>query len=339
MAYQVIAFFLVLGCLSALRAQPVSFTVPGLGYVFDKSGGSLRPIRGMAGAATIGEALALSSPLSGAVIVSRLDYAIARTEDHSTLVLIRNLSGEPVSSEIEGIPREADLVALSNSGRYAAIFSSREGWVRVISGLPDAPTIASTYDAAGARITALAISDDAVTVVAAFAIEAGEEPPAGVLRVHGRESGGWQELGPAARVQSIAFAPNGRDVAVVDTVRASVSLVRSATAGAGVVPVLQQVDGTPAPVAARFVSDTRLLVATATGVVSLNLSDNTRSDVACGCTPTGVDELDNGTFRLTELSDKPIWILYDSTEGMQLAFIPPPAGQETAGGPSRRRSR
>jgi hypothetical protein len=272
----------------------------------------------------MGEPLVLPAALTGAAISSRLAYAIARTDSLSGLVLVRNLGAEVAWSELDGTTRDADLISLSNSGRHAAIYNASEGSVRVIGGLPDAPAPAGTYDISGSRLTAIAISDDGRILAASFAAGSADNT-SGTLRVLTSETGVWRDLAVVARIQSIVFAPNGQDVAIVDAGAASVSLIRGVAAGGNITTILPQTEAAAMPVAARFTSDSRILIATANGIAAFNLADNTRSDLVCGCTPTGIDELDNGSaFRLTEVSKLPMWILHESTEGMQLVFVPPP---------------
>jgi hypothetical protein len=150
-----------------------------------------------------------------------------------------------------------------------------------------------------------------------------------MLRAHDGESGTWLDLSPAAHVTALAFASNGRDIAVADSKPASVSVLRNIEAISGITPVVTGTDGLATPSAVRFGNDSRMLIATASGVTIVQLNDNTRFDIACGCVPTALEELDGiFTFRVTDLTREPLWLLNESTDGLQLVFVPPPVQPE-----------
>ena len=302
----------------AAHSQSGILPVPALGYVHDKEGRSLRPILGIPGAATVGEPIPLPFSITLAVVAPRLDCTLVRTGDTSKVVLIRNLGREISWTEIDGVSAEVDQIVLSNSGRSAAVYAGAA--VHVIGGLPDNPAVMRTVDVAGVPVRAMAVSDDGRLLAAAIANETDD-----VLRVNDADTGAWKDLGPSGRVTSVAFARNGRDLAVSADGPAAVSLIRQIESAAEWRPVLGEADGLVSPAAVRFAGDSRLLIATAGGVIVAQLSDNSRVELKCGCTPTVLEELDSGsTFRLTDFSREPIWILHDSEEGARLLFVPPP---------------
>jgi hypothetical protein len=308
------------------RSQSGNFSVPALGYVHDKETRSLRPILGIPGAATIGDTIRLPFAITLAAIAPRLNCALARIEDTSKLVLVRNLGSEISWTEIDGIRPEADRIVLSHSGRSAAAYGVTAGVVHVISGLPDHAAVTRTVDLTDAQVRAVAVSDDGRLVAVAFGNETGD-----VLRVNDGESGTWKDLGLSGRIRSMVFAPNGNDLAVWADGPAAVSIIRDVAATAEWRLVIGEADGLAAPAAVRFVGDSRLLIAASRAVTVVQLGDNSRFELNCACTPTTLEELDGGsTFRLTDLSQGPIWLLHNSDEGSRLLFVPPPMPLATA---------
>jgi hypothetical protein len=311
--------FATLLCAEAARAQNGNFSVPALGYVHDKEGRSLRPILGVPGAATVGDPLPSDFPITLAAIAPRLDYVLARAENQSKLLLIRHPGGDVSWSEIDGVNADADQIVLDDSGRSAAVYSTGAGTVQVIAGLPDNPSVTRTIDAGGVRPGAMALSADGRLLAAAFG---------DVLRVIDLETGNWKDLGAAGTVTSLAFAPNGRDLAVAAANPAAVWLIRDAASTADRRPVLGEADGLPTPAGVRFAGDSRLLIAAGSAVTVVQLADNSRVDLKCACAPAVLEQLESSTFRLTDLSRGPLWILHESDEGSRLLFVPPPVSAE-----------
>jgi hypothetical protein len=170
-------------------------------------------------------------------------------------------------------------------------------------------------------VRATAISDNGRFLVAAFETDSENST---VLRVHDADTGSWKDLGPAARVAAIAFAPNGNDIAVAADSPSAISVIRDISGTAEWRLVAGEAEGVTSPTSIRFSRDGALWIAAGSGVVLVQLSDNTRTELRCACKPTSLTELESGsTFRLNELSRDPVWVLQESAEGPKLLFIPP----------------
>jgi hypothetical protein len=220
------------------------------------------------------------------------------------------------------------MIALSRSSRVAAVYTSGANRVQVITGLPEQFSVQRSLETGGARIHAIAVSDSGRFLVAAF--DTGSENST-LLRLHDAQTGSWKDLGPASRVTSIAFSPNDIDVAVAADFPAVVSLIRDIGGAAEWRRLTTETEGLTGVAAVRFRSESALWIATRSSVALVQLGDNSRAELRCPCQPTGFMELAGGsTFRLTELSRAPVWVLHESEEGPRLIFIPPPYVPEPA---------
>jgi hypothetical protein len=123
------------------------------------------------------------------------------------------------------------------------------------------------------------------------------------------------------------------DIGIAADSPAAIWVIRDAGSSAEWLPVAGESDGIISPTAIRFSGDTGLRIATATGVTLIQLSDNSRSDLRCGCRPTTLVEMEtDSTYRLTQLSREPMWLLHESSEGPRLVFVPPVAAPQTTEG-------
>ena len=98
-------------------------------------------------------------------------------------------------------------------------------------------------------------------------------------------------------------------------------------------------DGLGAPIAVESDSAGRIFVADQAGNVTiLDRSHGSVVSLPCGCTPTGLFRLSGtATFRLTEPSDGPMWVLDASGADARIVAVPPgappaPAAADNGGG-------
>src|SRR5215471_4217885 len=113
---------------------------PVLGYVEDPDGASIQPIQGVLGASVVGEPLVFDSEIRNAVISPKQNYALAVRTESGEAVLIR-LGSDAVSVEsLGGVRAGANLIAVSPSGKAAALFGP-DGTLQSVRQLPDAPEL------------------------------------------------------------------------------------------------------------------------------------------------------------------------------------------------------
>ena len=228
---------------AGLFAQQGSIGGPVAGYVFDSHAHSLRVIRGIPGASLIGSGVDLGAGVTAAWVSPKLDSALAVMADGSARIF-RLTAGSALPRTVEGVVAPERAV-FSPSGSALALVTP--GSVRIVKGLPDAPTVAGTVElpvergaAPSAAMAAgklqrpgggaVAVSDDGLYL----------------LYVSGRSvqilgiGGESRKLTDAASNALPAFAPAGHDAAIVDA--ESVALFQDA-AGAATVRKLPGIAG------------------------------------------------------------------------------------------------
>ena len=145
---------------------------PTMGLVFDSSQSALRPIRGIPGAASLGDAVNPGFALASATVSPRQDYALALRADDSSVVLVR---AGGASAAITGARPAPALMVFSPAGTAAALYNSGAGRVQILTGLPDAAAVQNDVDisALAGPVAALAVDNAGTSLfLAAGAAEA-----------------------------------------------------------------------------------------------------------------------------------------------------------------------
>ena len=308
----------VLACIPAMavHAQRQQVSSPVAGYVFD--GAALRPVAGVMGGATLGDALSLGLTASAAQVSPQLDSAIVTASDGS-MHLFRLGGPGPAEVAWDGAPRGPALVAYSPSGTAAAIYAA--GRIRVVSGLPNAPVEAFAVAAGSAPVRAesrmasavpqaMAVSDDAAWLLVASV---------GRVRLLGA-SGSGAVLLEGARPIGVAFAPGGHAATVLSGAGPWLDEYSDIAAAPGArIPA----PGLTEPAGLAFSADGKLVVAAAASksVAIFDLAAGTATTLACDCAPTGVSRL-GSLFRLTEAGAGPVWFADMAPSPARIAFVP-----------------
>ncbi len=192
---------------------------PVVGYLPEEGYAGIRPIRGVPGAAVAGEPMTVPEGVSRVRPAPAHRYALAEFADASAPAVL-DLEGDSAPGRIAGVLARADLVAFSPTGRSAALYSSGEGRLQVVTGLPEAPKMARELAVPGAA--AIAVSDDGSSVLAADA--------AGAVSLVDQDGMGTP-LAQVERLCAMSFLPNRLDAALVDAARGEVYLAGAASRG------------------------------------------------------------------------------------------------------------
>lgn len=316
----------ILACLPVMAINGQQKQVSGAvaGYVFD--GAALRPIAGVPGGATLGEALDLGLTANAAVVSPQLDSAIVTASDGS-LHLFR-LSGRSATEVAwDGAPNWPAKVVYSPSGTAAAIYASRR--VQVVGGLPNSPALAfgAELDPPPVMLTrqtmlaapqAMAVSDDAAWVLIS------NEGRVRLLGASG--SNGWPPDG--VRAVSVAFAPGGHSAAVLSGAGPWLDLFADVSAGSWQQRI--PASGLAAPVGLAFSADGKSAVAVSRSGKSVTIFDVAAGDATtlnCDCTPTGVSRM-GSLFGLTEAGSGPVWMVDAGASPARIVFVPARANPE-----------
>jgi hypothetical protein len=306
---------------AAAQAGP-ALSGPTLGLVFDSSQSALRPIRGIPGAATLGDPVNLGFQLASATVSPRQDFALALKADDSSLVLVR--AGAEVSSAAVPDARPAPaLVVFSPAGAAAALYDSGSGRVQILTGLPDAPAVQSDVDIStlAGPVAALAVDDAGTSLFLA----AGAPETVSLYRI--AMDGASQFLASFRSVAALRLSGTGREALLADSAAGAVYIIRDLRGVGRMEMVASGRDGLGAPIAVESDSAGRIFLTDQAG--NLTILDRGRGSILslpCGCAPAGLFRLSGtATFRLTEPSDAPMWVLDASGADARIVAIPPGA--------------
>ena len=300
-----------------LMAQQGSVGGPITGYVFDESSKALRAIRGIPGAALVGDSVDFGAPVSAAWVSPRLDSALIVAAD-GTPGFYRLDGGVPTRISVDGLSAP-DRAVYSPSGTALALIGSTA--IHIYKGLPGAPITAGTVtqplrieSAAGApnrargtrpgAVSPIALSDDGAYLLV------GKGTAIELLGVAG-DSRKLTDAGPAALT---VFAPGGHDAAVIDA--HGIALFQDA-AGAATV---RRIDGVAGVHAADFSADGKRLFLAGRSVISIDTATGAATPIACDCQPTALARM-GSTFRLNGFGSGPLWLL-DASAEPRTVFVP-----------------
>lgn len=294
---------------------------PELGFVFDSAKGELRPILGIPGAAVMGKPLVLGVEVRRIAISPLEDYVLAIGGEHNQAMVFAMGHSTLTPVTVQGADRGADQIVISSGGKAAALYYKGGSRIEVVTDLPATPKVNSAlYLSAGQTLTALAIADDGHTVLAGagdkvFQVTASGEVPL------------LAELGHVAAISM----PAAGTALVADSEHNQIHRVRGIGAGIETDIIARSKDGISNPVAVAVSQDgSRAFVANAkSGKVSIiDLKAETAArTMACACTLSGLDRLaGKDTFRLTEFSSQPMWMLDAGGTEPRVLFVPAEVG-------------
>jgi len=312
-------FWAVLACFPVVLAhgQQKQVAAPVAGYVFD--GSALRPIAGVPGGASLGEAIDLPLAVKDAALSPRQDSAIVTADDGS--VHLFRLSGRNATEvSWNGVARGPLQVKYSPSGTAVALSAARR--IQVVGGLPDAPLLSFVAETgppprmlareASPAPVNLAVSDDALWLLVASG--------GGIRAVN--SSGAGSVLLEGTRTVSMAFAPRSHSAAVLNGVTATVHRFHDVAEGAGQAQRLPA-PGFFEPVGLAFSEDGKSMVAANRGANTVRIFDfasGAAIALECPCNPTGIARLGK-LFRLTEASG-PVWLVDLGANPPRMVFVP-----------------
>jgi len=293
---------------------------PTLGYVFDPSLSSIRPLRGIAGSAMVGEPVNLGFALSNAISLRDERYILAAPQEGSYLVAINLGVNPPVAKAITGAAKSA-AITLSPNGKTAALSLSQGRLIEVITGLPENPSI--TLEITTSFLFAnpphrVAVSDDSTVLLMSF-IEDGRE---NIYRWNGTE--GFRFLASTEQVGAMMFIGSS-DALYVDSGSNEVFRARDIKRMSITQFVAGPRDGVSRPVGIGISGNGGYYIANAgsDSVMSFDDSGHLLQTQNCECDISGLYLLGARTYRLTEGLNQTIHILDDNSAESRILFVPP----------------
>ena len=327
----------VLSLLLAFSARSDDLYGPTLGIVPDTRGSALRPIRGIPGAATIGDAVDLGPDAASIAIAPRQSRAIVMTGSGVRLVFIQ--PDGTLSSTDAGMPASFQPAAIgfSPSGSIAALYDASTSAVWLSGGKAvrvDTRPLPDTIDL-------LAVSDRTESLIAGTLRSGGDS----VFILDGK--GAYKALAGFKNVTDLTFLGASGDLAVCDSGAKQILLIRDAFSNGAAEMVLDLSGSAEAPLRIASSMDGSLLAVLASGapppdptrrrtteagrvsirhtnvVGLLRIADRQWTAIECHCAATELAPLTgNAVFRLTQRTDQPLWILDSDGAAPRLVFIP-----------------
>jgi hypothetical protein len=337
------------GAKSGNNGNP-SVTLPVLGFVLDQSGG-LRPLIGIAGAASVGAPLGLSFPIAQAAMPPNHDYILAMTVNTGWPVLLqvrgntitvrpvasvlgnagakagkcyqpnsfddRARSGCDANADAATAPSGIDSVAVSPTGSAAGLFSQSQGRIYAFGNLSQTPVLLATFDTGGlGNVSTFGISDDGSTVIVG-----GSSPNSGSLYLISSGQGP-RLIGSIQHPAAVQFLRNNVNAIVADDVDNEIYQVTNGQLYA----VASANDGIATPVGIGISNDNQKVFVgnSASGAVTtLSLSGAAAQSMPCNCALTGIQPTSaDSVFELTGFSGGPISLFDGGSATSRMIFVP-----------------
>lgn len=294
---------------------------PVLGLSYEASSHSIRALKGIPGAATLGEPIFPDLALSKAWLAPGGGYALGETHGDQPVAVI------PVGSDTPGsipVRAGASLVAFSAAGKAAAFYFEDKRQVAIVRGLPgDAVVTEADASTLPGEVRSIAIADDGEFLLAGVR-EAGT---GSVYRLNSR--GVWLYLLQADNPGAIVLWNRDRDAAVADWEAGRVDWVKNVAGELSTEVIVQQQPEDKVETSLAVSRDgMKLVIATSDGriqTVAPAASENWM--LRCDCAPSGLTRLaGNAVFQIGK-DRGGIPLLFDGdAEPPRIVFVPPPGG-------------
>ena len=298
-----------------------------LGFVFDTRISALRPLSGIPGAALLGAPLDSGGPVRRAFVAPRQNYAIALTDAGAMVVRLVSSTDPPVVTPLGIDSAAAGLVALSPNGAAAAIFSTDEALIRIVTGLPDAPVVARSVPvgAVPGSIRLLAITNDAGVLIAVTHDRSTDSTSPDAMVVVDNDGNG-QNLTNSTHVSALQFAGDAHDLLFTDDSDDTLSIIQGLPDAPAFRVLADGSAGISGPVALNISSTGNLVVANgrAANVLVLDSGGSQIGAYPCTVTPTGLARLNgNSVFLLNVISNgDPLWLFDGDSSTPRVMFVP-----------------
>jgi hypothetical protein len=146
---------------------PQALESPMLGYAYAAGGTEVRAINGVTGASSQGPAIGLPAGVTAVNFAPTQKSAIVEVSGGPVGAISFQAAEPGPVVTISGAISQPDIIAFSPTGVAAALYSSSEGHLQVVTGLTGSPVVARDLTTAqiAASPQALAIADDGATLL------------------------------------------------------------------------------------------------------------------------------------------------------------------------------
>jgi hypothetical protein len=331
--------------------SPGTVTQPTVGYVVD-SAHHLRPMIGVVGAASIGDALDVGMDVTSATVPPAHDYVLAMTSSGGPIMLqVRGgaftiqpgafamapgqaacggFNDSDLSSETRMRPQPAcsqhasvdmgaaiDQIALSPTGSAAASYASSQGQIYSFANVNQSPSLSGQFQVGSlGSLSAFGVSDDGKTV--AVGVSDGQTGSLFIASA-GRP---MRLIASMAHPAAIVFLHNSSNAVVADDVANTVSTIWDGQ----VFPVASSQDGISQPIAIGISNDNqRVFVGSSQSgsVITVGPNGTISQPMPCKCTLTGLFPTNtDSVFRLTDFSGGPVLLFDANRAAPRITFVP-----------------
>jgi hypothetical protein len=322
-----------------------SVTLPVLGFVLDQSGG-LRPLTGIAGAASIGDPLGLGFSVVQAAVPPNHDYILASTGNGSWPVLLQvrgnTIAVQPLdsffrnapagncygrnsfhghacrsTSAVADVPAGIDAIVLSPTGSAAGLYSQTQGRIYALGNLSQMPVALATFDTAAlGSVGAFGIADDGRTVIVG-----GSTPNPGSIYQIGSGQGP-QLIGSIQHPAAIQFLRNNSSAVVADDLDNKIYQV----SGGQLYAIASSSDGIATPAGIGISNDNqRVFIGNAASgaITTISLNGAAAQSMSCKCALTGIQPTSaDSVFEVTGFSGGPISLFDGGSATPRMIFVP-----------------
>lgn len=209
---------------------------PILGFASAAGKTQITVMNGIPGASTQGSPLALPTGVTGIDFAPGQKSAIVERTDGASVGVIAFQDAAPGALvPISGGIAQPNIVAFNPAGTGAALYSTAEGHLQILAGLPNSPQV--IRDMASGDLPAaaqfLALADDGVTLLEGTANGA----------VYLLASSGPQLLENISDLGGMAFNPKSQDALIFDRAAGALSLLPSVGSGTSSRPLASGLTG------------------------------------------------------------------------------------------------
>lgn len=316
MRFRILAVFAALIPAIVMGQSFGSVSGPSLGFVFDNSERTLRPLLGVAGSATIGEPIALGYALTDALTLHD-GYILAAPQEGTCLVTV-NLGVNPPDTRVIAGASITAQIALSPGGKAAALTYPDENLIKVITGLPDKPEVSREIKSLTAPPHRVAVNDNSSALLVSF-IENGSE---NIYRWNATE--GFRFLKSVSQVSAMMFIGTSEAI-FADSNTNEVFKARDVQTMSVTQFIAGPEDGVSSPIGIGFSGKSGYFLANAgsNSVMNFDSSGQIRQKLDCGCSLSGLRALGSGAYRLTDKLNQTLYILDDNGAQSRILFVPP----------------
>ena len=293
---------------------------PVLGYVFNVSEGKLRPLRGVAGNATIGDPEPFDFSISQSLMLDAR-HAVVSTDANPELLAVGMESHPGSVAAIRNAPSGPTRAIGSVHGSAAAFYYAGSQRMVIVTGLPGNPVVSQSVDLSALNpptLTHVAVSDDGGLLVYSVA-----ETDRESLYVWTPSAASSRFVFSVTAVGGIAIAGNGTTF-VTDRGANEVFAIWDARNAVVSQYLLGERDGVSRPAAIAISKDNSIYIAN-TGsatVMTLDISGHLQRTLQCDCRLSGLYPLRDSVFLLTDRLDQTIYLLAMNLNGDQISFVP-----------------